>query len=66
MFTCVLESTFHVSFVVFGAAVINTTSSPEFSFPSGKSNGVEKIDIPSSVFVSKSGKIQTQGHESTP
>ena len=39
---------------VFGVAVINTTISPGFIFPSDdiKMIGSEKIDIPSSVFVS--------------
>ena len=43
---------------MFGVAVINSTTSPGFSFPSDKSKapGNEKIDIPSSVFVSESGK----------
>ena len=39
-------------------AVINATSSPEFSFPSDelKTTGDEKINLPSSVFVSETGE----------
>jgi hypothetical protein len=41
-------------FLVFGVAVINTTTSPGFIFPSDdiKMTGSEKINIPTSVFVS--------------
>ena len=40
--------------LIFGAAVINTTTSPGYTFPSDdiKMTGGEKINIPNSVFVS--------------
>jgi hypothetical protein len=43
-----------VFFLVFGVAVINKTTLPEFAFPSDdiKVTGDEKIIIPNSVFVS--------------
>ena len=39
-------------------AVINATSSPEFTFPSDelKTTGDEKINVPSSVFHSDTGE----------
>ena len=45
-------------FPVFGVAVINATSSPEFTFPSDelKTTGDEKINVPSSVFHSETGE----------
>ncbi|XP_028396991.1 adhesion G-protein coupled receptor D1-like isoform X2 [Dendronephthya gigantea] len=49
--------------LVFGVAVVNATTTPGFSFPSDESRttGDEKINIPSSVFVSDSGKAYFVG-----
>ncbi|XP_028396986.1 uncharacterized protein LOC114520843 isoform X2 [Dendronephthya gigantea] len=45
--------------LVFGVAVINATTTPAFSFPSGGSNiSDEKIDIPNSVFVPESDPVE--------
>ncbi|XP_028396995.1 adhesion G-protein coupled receptor D1-like [Dendronephthya gigantea] len=49
--------------LVFGVALVNATTTPDFSFPSdeSKATGSEKINIPSSVFVSDSGKAYFVG-----
>ncbi|XP_028396993.1 adhesion G-protein coupled receptor D1-like [Dendronephthya gigantea] len=49
--------------LIFGVAVINSTISQGFSFPTDASEVIEseKIDIPSSVFVSESGKAYFVG-----
>ncbi|XP_028396989.1 adhesion G-protein coupled receptor D1-like [Dendronephthya gigantea] len=49
--------------LVFGVAVVNATTTPGFSFPTDESRttGDEKINIPSSVFVSDSGKAYFVG-----
>lgn len=53
---------------MFGVAVVNATTISEFLFPSdeGKATGNEKINIPSSVFVSESGKEKRLDHLYSP